>query len=122
MNLANGANEFFHTQISHVRALPILKSATRGCEPAARGFIGWHGHLKVLASVNIETAFGQISFKQLSQLDRHANENPLPDYSALLAFASPVKQTKLVRHIFDFLDINLITDLCGKAAAVHTYL
>jgi hypothetical protein len=73
-------------------------------------------------SVNIETAFGQISFKQLSQLDRHANENPLPDYSALLAFASPVKQTKLVRHIFDFLDINLITDLCGKAAAVHTYL
>ena len=78
MNLANGANEFFHTQISHVRALPILKSATRGCEPAARGFIGWHGYLKVLASVNIETAFGQISFKQLSQLDRHANENPLP--------------------------------------------
>ena len=122
MNLANGANEFFHTQISHVRALPILKSTTRGCEPAARGFIEWHGYLKVLASVNIETAFGQISFKQLSQLDRHANENPLPDYSALLAFASPVKQTKLVRHIFDFLDIYLITDLCGKAAAVHTCL
>jgi len=32
----------------------------------------------------------------LSQLDRYANENPLPDYSALLAFASPVKKTKLV--------------------------
>jgi hypothetical protein len=85
-----------------------------------RGFIGWHGYLKVLASVNIETAFEQTSFKQLSQLDRYANENPLPDYSALLAFASPVKKTKLVRHIFDFLDINLITNLCGKVAAVHT--
>ena len=49
-----------------------------------------------MASVNIETAFEQTSFKQLSQLDRYANENPLPDYSALLAFASPVKKTKLV--------------------------
>jgi hypothetical protein len=49
MNLANGVHEFFFKRISHVRALHILKSALRGCEPAARGFIGWHGYLKVMA-------------------------------------------------------------------------
>ena len=62
MNLANGVHEFFFKRISHVRALHILKSALRGCEPAARGFIGWHGYLKVMASVNIETAYEQTSF------------------------------------------------------------
>ena len=62
MNLANGVNEFFLKRIRHVRALHIRKSALRGCEPAARGFIGWHGYLKVMASVNIETAYEQTSF------------------------------------------------------------
>jgi hypothetical protein len=62
MNLANGVNEFFLKRISHVRGLHILKSALRGCEPAARVFIGWHGYLKLMRRLNIETAYDQTSF------------------------------------------------------------